>query len=261
MEPKVYRTPEPFLFMGSGENGATGILMVHGFTGTPSEFRRVGYFLHEQGYTIQAIRLPGHGTSPEDMLLTEWTDWYKHVRDSFDTMATLCKSIIVMGHSMGGLLALRLATERQVAGIVSLATPIFLASRKTVFARPLQLLVKYVKKPAQTIPTLLDESCAYTKTPIRCVISLRKLLKKVKRSLSKVEAPVWIGQGEKDKVVLPRSAAYLYRKIGSSSKAVYYYPYTSHGMLLDQERERIYEDISAFIQALHSQYSVVRNTT
>ena len=249
-ENRVYKSPEPFIWQGSGNKARTAVLMIHGFTGSPSEFRRIGYFLRDQGYTIQAVRLPGHGTTPEEMLGTEWTDWYGHVREQYDELASMCSHIIVIGHSMGGLLALMLGTERQTAGIVSLAAPVYLTTRKTAWAVLLQYMITYIEKKPKNIPTLLDESCAYTKTPIRSVVSLRKLIKQVKKLLPQVGAPIWIGQGERDAVVRYDSAEYLYEKVGSSIKEVHYYPQTSHGMLLDQEREQIYEDISSFIGSL-----------
>ncbi|MDD9270899.1 alpha/beta hydrolase [Paenibacillus sp. GCM10023248] len=232
--------------------------MIHGFTGSPSEFRRIGYELKDQGYTIQAVRLPGHGTSPEDMIRTGWTDWYGHVLESYDKLANTCKSVVVMGHSMGGLLALKLAVERQVAGVISLATPIYLTSRKSALAFVVQYFVKYINKKPRAFSTILDESCAYTKTPIRCVVSLRKLLRHVKKLLPRVAVPVWIGQGNRDGVVHRDSAAYLYERIRSTVKELRYYPKSSHGLLLDQEREHVYADISAFILSLQVAYYGVK---
>ncbi|MEW9702274.1 alpha/beta hydrolase [Paenibacillus sp. SI8] len=250
MEKRVYKSTDPFFWQGSGTNREMGILMVHGFTGSPSEFRRIGYELQDEGYTVNAVRLPGHGTTPEEMIRTGWTDWYGHVLESHDSLAAVCKSVVVMGHSMGGLLALKLAVERHVTGVISLATPIFLATRKIVLASLLQHFIEYLEKKPKQIPTLLDESCAYTKTPIRCVVSLRKLLKQVKSLLPQVEAPIWIGQGTRDAVVRQESAAFLHQQTRSEVKEIHYYPQSSHGLLLDHEREQIYADISLFIQSL-----------
>ncbi|WP_246362844.1 alpha/beta hydrolase [Paenibacillus alba] len=260
IERRVYKSTEPFFWTGRGSNQEIGILMIHGFTGSPSEFRRIGYELREEGYTIQAVRLPGHGTSPDEMIHTGWTDWYGHVLESYDELAAKCKSIVVMGHSMGGLLALKLAVERRAAGVISIATPIFLSSRKTVLAGFLQYFIKYIAKKPKRVSTLLDESCAYTKTPIRCVVSLRKLLKQVKKVLPQVNAPVWIGQGSKDGVVRHESAAFLYERIRSEVKELRYYPESSHGLLLDQERERVYADIAAFILSLQVAYYGVKES-
>jgi carboxylesterase len=247
IESRIYKSTEPFFWSGSGDNQETGILMIHGFTGSPSEFRRIGYVLRDEGYTIQAVKLPGHGTSPEEMIRTGWTDWYGHVLESYDELAAKCKSVVVM--------------ERRAAGVISLATPIFLTSRKSAMAVLLQYFIKYVAKKPKQIFTLLDESCAYTKTPIRCVVSLRKLLKQVKSLLPQVEVPIWIGQGSKDGVVHQESAAFLHKRISSQVKELRYYPESSHGMLLDQERELIYADITAFILSLKVAYYGVKETS
>jgi carboxylesterase len=195
------------------------------------------------------------------MIRTGWTDWYGHVLENYDSLAAVCKSVVVMGHSMGGLLALKLAAERRVTGVISLATPIFLATRKIVLASLFQHFIEYLEKKPKQIPTLLNESCAYTKTPIRCVVSLRKLLKQVKSLLPLVEAPIWIGQGAKDTVVRLESAAFLHQQIRSEVKEIHFYPQSSHGMLLDHEREQIYADISLFIQSLHAEYYEVREAS
>jgi carboxylesterase len=253
MDARIYKTTDPFYLPGSGQNQSTAVLMIHGFTGSPSEFRRVGYHLQDLGHTVQAIRLPGHGTSPKNMIRTNWTDWYGHVLESYDELASLSfERIIVMGHSMGGLLALKLAVERKVDGLITLATPIYLSSRKTALAGLLQYFVRYIDKRPSAQNTSLDEACAYTKTPIRCVVSLRKLLKQVKRSLSEVDAPIFIGHGLRDTLALHQSADFIQGRIGSAIKKTVYYPQTSHGVLLDQEREQVYEDITSFIGSLQS---------
>ncbi|MGO4499605.1 alpha/beta hydrolase [Paenibacillus sp. 2RAB27] len=233
--------------------------MIHGFTGSPSEFRRIGYILRDEGYTIQALRLPGHGTSPEDMRRTGWTDWYGHVLESYDELAARCKRVVIMGHSMGGLLALKLGGERAAAGIISLATPFFFTTRKLALAGVMQYVLPYIEKKPKKISTLLDESCAYTKTPIRCVVSLRKLVKEVKKLLPRVDAPIWIGQGNKDGIVHPNSAVYLRNSVGSQVSELHFYKESSHGLLLDQEREQIYADISAFILSLQTAYYGLRD--
>jgi carboxylesterase len=254
MEERIYKSAEPFLLPGNGENESTAVLMVHGFTGSPSEFRRAGYFLNEMGYTVNAIRLPGHGTCPEDMNRTSWTDWYDHVLQSYEEMkAKSYEKLIVMGHSMGGLLSLKLACERQVDGIISLATPIHLTNRKTMLAYWLQYWIPYIEKrstPPLAENNRLDEAWSYRKTPTRCVVSLRKLLKMVKQMLPLVQAPIYIGQGLQDRVVRHHSAAYIHERVSSSHKAIKLYPQTSHGMLLDQERDQVYRDIFQFISSL-----------
>ena len=62
-----------FYYKGSN----TGVLLIHGFTGTPSEVRLLGEFLKDKGYTVRGILLKGHGTTIEDMRKCGYRDWIK----------------------------------------------------------------------------------------------------------------------------------------------------------------------------------------
>jgi carboxylesterase len=247
---RIYRSPEPFFLDGHGECASTLILAVHGFTGSPAEFRRVGYFLQERGYSICAPQLPGHGTTPEDMIQTGWSDWYGHVLDTYQGLRGRYERVIPMGHSMGGLLALKLACEQEVAGVLSLAAPIYLQSRKTALAFLLKYWISYVDKNPITDEQILQDAWTYSKTPIPCVVSLRKLIRMMKQSLRRIEVPIFIGQGERDGTVQPRSASYIYARVSSPYRRLKWYSDTSHAILLDRERDQVYEDILSFIETL-----------
>lgn len=245
---RVYRSPEPFTLPGYGPNGNVLLLMVHGFTGSPSEFRRLGYFLNDMGYSVEALQLPGHGTRPEDMIKTRWPDWWSHVRDTHDRlMDNGFQKVVAIGHSMGGLLSLMLAVERQLHAVVSLSTPIYIHARTPVLAPFLQYMIRYVsKRPSNDFKRL--ESCSYDRTPVPCVVSLQRLLRRVKGLLGQVSAPLFIAQGGRDATVHRRSADYLYRSVTSPAKEIKYYPDGSHSLLLDEERDRVYADIYDFLQ-------------
>ncbi|WP_284643437.1 alpha/beta hydrolase [Paenibacillus silviterrae] len=245
---RIYKTTEPFMLEGSGKRADTHLLMIHGFTGSPSEFRRLGYYLNDLGYTVHGVLLPGHGTTPEEMIRTGWKDWSGHVTKVYDAMKEQgAKQIVALGHSMGGLLALRLSMERQLDAVVSLAAPIFLMSKKTIFAVLLQYVIKYIEKKPTVAAHIIEEACTYSKTPVPCVVDLRKLLKMVKSGLNKVKAPIFVGQGELDGLVHPKSAGYIYQHVSSPVRQVAYYPLTSHAILLDEEREQVYEDVYRFL--------------
>ncbi|MFD2396151.1 alpha/beta hydrolase [Prauserella oleivorans] len=118
---------EPFRHTGSTE---TGVLLCHGFTGTPATMRPWGEYLADAGYTVSCPRLPGHGTTWQECNRTEWTDWYACVEAEFHRLAQECESVFVFGLSMGGTLTLRLAEQLgdAVAGI-ALVNPSVLTTR------------------------------------------------------------------------------------------------------------------------------------
>lgn len=250
---RKFGTPEPFFLKGSGKNESTVVLLIHGFTGSPSEFRRLGYYLHDLGYTVKAILLPGHGTTPEDMIQTGFRDWWRCVKEEFAKLRQEgYERVIPIGHSMGGLLSLKLAMEEEVPGVVSLATPIHLGSRKVIFAFFLQFFVKYIsKKRPAGYEHITSESLAYDRTPVPCVVHFRRLLFHVKRKLDRVQVPLFIAQGELDRTSLPASAPFIYKNVASRQKEIKVYPNSSHGLLLDSDREQVYEDIGLFLAQLN----------
>ena len=91
-----------------GTNNA-GVLVVHGFTGTPDSVRPLVHKLHETGFTVSAPLLPGHGTSPEDLKTKTAKDWFGHVEKSFFELKEKVDTVFVAGLSMGALLTLKLA--------------------------------------------------------------------------------------------------------------------------------------------------------
>ncbi len=106
---------EPF----SHDGGPLGVLVLHGFTGNPTSMRSIAERAAEAGYSVELPRLPGHGTTVEDMITTTWADWSKTSEASFDELSQRCDRVAVVGLSMGGGLAAHVAEVRpSVAGCV-----------------------------------------------------------------------------------------------------------------------------------------------
>ncbi len=97
-----------FLF----EGGSSGVLLIHGLTGTPAEMRLLGKGLHRAGFTVHGMQLAGHCGNDDDLLATGWTDWYESVKRAADALHERCEHVFVAGLSMGALLSLMLAAEQ-----------------------------------------------------------------------------------------------------------------------------------------------------
>ena len=111
--------------------GEVGVLLCHGFTGSPASMRPWAGYLAERGYRVAVPRLPGHGTHWRDLNLTEWTDWYARAEQEFNILRRECRQVFVTGLSMGGALALSLTCARPdkvtsvvVAGTMGLPMPV-----------------------------------------------------------------------------------------------------------------------------------------
>lgn len=92
--------------------GRSGVLLIHGLTGTPTEMRFVARGLHEAGFTVRAVQLAGHCGSNDDLVATGWRDWHRSVDVAATELRRQVDHLFVAGLSMGALLALKLAIDR-----------------------------------------------------------------------------------------------------------------------------------------------------
>ena len=107
--------------------GKTGVLMIHGFIGSPISIAPWAQSLNDAGLTVFAPCLPGHGTTPEEMNKTTWENWYACIEDEFIKLRSECDRVFVAGFSMGGALALKLAQIRgsEMDGLILLNASIY----------------------------------------------------------------------------------------------------------------------------------------
>ena len=68
------------------EGGPTGVLLCHGFTGSPQSLRPWAEYLAKAGLSVSLPRLPGHGTTWQEMARTRWEDWFAEVDRAFDEL-------------------------------------------------------------------------------------------------------------------------------------------------------------------------------
>lgn len=243
----IMRGAEPFFLSG----GKQGILLIHGFTGSPAEMLLLGKHLHRVGYTVMAARLCGHGTTPDDMARTVWKDWYHSVCDAYYLLKGQCVSVSVIGMSMGGALALILSTEFPVKKVVSLSTPIFICAERGIDLLPPRKASKNIYFPKMrrrrfsSVPSYCDIS--YKKMPLICIHELLDCIQHLKRNLARVSVPVFIVQSKNDHTVDEKSGRYIYDKIKSSSKEILQLEKSGHLVILDMEKEIVFSEIEKFM--------------
>ncbi len=241
------KSPEHFYYQG---NKNVGLLLIHGFTGSASEMSLLGNFLHEEGYSVYAPLLKGHGLTPEDMAKTNKDDWWNSVLEGYELLKSKgYDQIVAVGLSMGGILALKLALERKLIGVIPMAAPIFVHDKMIGLSRWIKYVRAYQIKQKKS-DEIEEYLVSYDRTPIVCVESLNHLIREVKRDLEKIEIPIQIMQGKKDETVVTKSAVYIYDHVGSMNKVLKWYEHSSHIMTLDREREKIFGDILDFLKNL-----------
>ena len=129
-------------FQLDGSNGE-GVLVLHGFGGTPAHLRMLSAHLNDAGYTVGGPLLEGHGTNLEHMERTHRRDWLASARSGFEELSAACNRVHLFGFSMGGLLALSLAAQTHPASLTTLNTPIRLHDRRHPLARVMQYVQRF----------------------------------------------------------------------------------------------------------------------
>lgn len=235
---------EPFFLPG----GKHGVIVVHGFTGSPSEMRPLGEYLQAQGFTVLGPRLDGHGTQVNELLSTQWPQWYRGVEDAYYLLQGCCQTISVIGLSMGGLLALKLGLEYPVSQVVALSTPIFIADKRLPLLPLYRLVRRYMPKTRRRYDAGDKYSIGYDQTPLASLSSLLQLIKHVGKRLPQLTVPLLVAQSRSEHTVLPQSAQYIMDHAGSRVKELVWLERSGHIVTLDIEREMLFAKIAAFLK-------------
>jgi len=248
----VHPLAEPFFSDGDAGSprGRVGVLLSHGFTGSPASMKSWGQYLAAQGYAVSVPRLPGHGTTWQEMNTTTWADWSGEVERAFEALSAHVDSVVVCGLSMGGGLALRLAADHpdRVAGLV-LVNPAVATDRKDVKLLPvLKLVIPSFPGIANDIKKPGVEEHGYTKTPLRAADSMFKGYKVLRGELGRITCPVLIFRSAEDHVVDPSSARIILAGVSSSDTREEILQDSYHVATLDNDAERIFEGSAAFIE-------------
>lgn len=236
------------------EGNSTGILLIHGFTGSPASMVPWGKEIAELGYTVRVPRLPGHGSRWQDMNLTTWEDWYSEAERNFQILKDQCDHVFVFGLSMGGSLTLRLAENHgdAISGIV-LVNPAVHSERPDRHLLPVisKFLGSFpgisndIKKPGQ-------DEVAYTKIPLKAAHSLSQLWKLVKADINKVTQPLLLLRSEVDHIVEPSNGAWILKHVRSTDKTEIVLKDSYHVATLDNDAPLIHSESAAFVARLTS---------
>jgi len=243
-------------------NSKAGVLMIHGFSSTPDEFKELAVYLADRGFNVSAPLVAGHGTAPKDLMNTGPKDWTDSVRKAYLELKKKSKDIFIIGNSFGSNLAIWLAKEfkNEPSAIITLGTPIFLRWHKFIISRLYSygFLKKYYTKPPRLYRTdftdMMDE-VTYPKIPTKSLRQFFSFIKNETRpNLGEVKIPALVVHSDTDPVVNPKSATYIYEHLGSEQKRIYWFTSRFHTATVDENRSELFKKISDFIE------EVSRNT-
>ena len=240
---------EPLRRDGSSE---VGVLLCHGFTGSPQSLRPWAEYLAERGLTVSVPLLPGHGTRWEDLEQTGGQDWYATVDRELRLLTERCERVFVFGLSMGGALALRLAARHgaAVSGVV-VVNPLATFRRLEGFVLPVaRHVVRSVRGIASDIAKESGAEVGYDRVPTRAAYELRNFVRTLRAELPGVTQPLLLLHSRVDHVVPPSDSAVVLGSVSSVDVTETVLERSFHVATLDHDAETIFADSYGFITRL-----------
>lgn len=232
----------------SADGGPVGVLVLHGFTGSPGTVRQWAAHLAESGLTVRAPLLAGHGAGWRALGTTGWGDWYASAERAFVELYARCEQVFVTGISMGGCLAFRLAETQgdRVGGLV-VVNPSLAGDNPLI---PLAPALKYVIKSLPAIGGDIKKpgvrEGALKRTPVSSIATLPAMWQATAGELASVTQPVLVYRSKVDHVVGPASMKVLNQALPGAEVRMLANSY--HVATLDNDAPEIFDGTLAFIQ-------------
>ncbi len=247
MTHRVVPGAEPFAF----EGGPTGLLLLHGFTGNPASVRPWGEWAAARGHTVMGPRLPGHGTTWQDLAQRTWREWVGEAERALGDLVARCETVVVCGQSAGGAIALHLGATRSevLRGIVAVNP--YLRDRRHALVRLGRLFLRTVPGVGNDIKKPGADEVSYERIPLAAVAQLAQLLKIVRGELPEMRLPLRLFHSREDHVVPKGTAQWVMETVGSEDKELLVLDDSYHVATLDNDADSIFESTDEFVRALH----------
>jgi carboxylesterase len=245
-QPSVRPGCEPFSFPG----GSIGVLMVHGFTGSPASMRPIGEGLAAEGLSVEGVRLPGHGTDVEDLRSRRWTEWVDAAATGLDALRERGRTVVAFGQSMGASVVLSLVASRphEVDGI-ALTNP-YVFDRRLLAVPIGSRFLKNVKGISNDIAKPGVDEQGDTVMPVPAIAQMSAMMKHVRAALPEIRQPIVVFRSGTDHVVPRSNAEKVLARIGSERRELVLCPNSFHVVTLDHDAPLVQERVLAFAREL-----------
>jgi carboxylesterase len=243
---------QDFQAIGDKKNGHIGIVLVHGFTGSPAAMRPWAEFLNARGYSVRVPLLPGHGTKPADLNRVEWPEWPAKVKCEIVELQKHCSQVFVAGLSMGGGTTLYVASElgEELSGIILVNPMIHVRGVSPGLAFALSRVVKFGNSVGGDIKRKGVTEYSYDKLPYRGIHQLLTMLKLTRAKLPAIKLPIQLFHSVDDHTLPVSNTEIIMREVGSTNKSRIELLNSFHVATLDHDSELIFTNSLTFIEGL-----------
>lgn len=241
------KQPEPFMFRGDER----AVLLLHGFTGHSADVRMLGRFLNSKGYTCYAPIYRGHGKSPEDLIEAKAEQWWEDVKNAYLYLkGEGYEKIAVAGLSLGGVLALRLACTHPLEAVVTMCSPMFFDNEEQLTIGFKQFAKDYKQLEGKDEATIQEEMGELLERSKELFKQIAESIERVKENVDMLYTPTLVIQAEKDEMINPDSANYIYENVEADHKEIKWYANAGHAITFSDAKDQLHEDIAQFFASL-----------
>jgi len=220
-----------------------GCLIIHGFAGNFSEIEPLNKHLLKEGFITLCPKLEGHTGNKKDLAGTNYLQWLQSAEEGLIKLKEKCEEIILIGFSMGGLIAINLALKHKISALITLSTPIYYWDIKRV---GLNIIDDFKNMEFINFKSYVK---AAFRIPFVAMINFKLLLSKTKPLVNEIQCPIFVAQGLIDDTVKHKSAEYIYTKSASKIKEVKYYDNSKHVICCGKDKKTLFKDITMFVNA------------
>ncbi len=229
-----------------GTNGK-GVLIIHGYTGSPHDFTYMAHEINKAGFTVSLPRLPGHGISNVDFLKTDSHDWLRRAIDAYYDLSALCDEVYVVGLSMGGVLALIVSSMFQPKKLVTLAAATHVHDNRIKLTGILRLFKDRI--PRENNDKYDSEDLEYLKKEYwsfnwpKQAYELYKLMKLSRKVTPKITSDTLVMVSKNDQTVPVSAGEFIYKTIASQNRKLVVLEKSGHVLSNDCEKERVTQEV------------------
>ena len=239
--------PQPFTLEGDRR----AVLLLHGFTGSTKDVKKLGQYLNKQGYTCHAPMYRGHGLSAEEILKYGAKYWWEDVTRGYHHLKELgYEEIAVVGISLGGVFTLKVGAEFPVKGVVSMCAPIKRKSKDGLFERLYNYAKAYKQFEGKDEEQIEKELEELKKLPQNAIEEVQKMIQHTSDEIEEIHAPTLVLQGKLDDSLYQESAPFIYDTVETDDKEIIWYQNSGHIITLGKERDKVFEDTLQFLDEL-----------
>lgn len=244
----------------------TGVLLLHGLTGMPSEMRPLERSLTALGCRVHVPLLPGHGATHRELLATTWRDWLAAARQAADDLAARCDSVVVGGLSMGALLAALVAADDPrvrgvamlsptlrfdgssipwtnrllpLAHVIPFAGRLFYWTEKPPYGLRDARLRRIIQRAVEAADSGRSTEYGLFRTYVGSILELNRLVREVRRRAGAVRCEALVIHSREDTVTTPRNAEEMLAIVGGTAKSIHWLKGCDHVVTLDLKKKEV----------------------